>query len=320
MTRIIRLTLLAIVFLLFSSPAIGDNQVKHLKKELAIINQEIQAAEAQDANLKGGLIKALVQTRIELLKTNAALVQQRIHALESGAKVTIKLSASKPDPKRAAHIKEEIDSVKKEIVDKKAESAQYRGGLVKAMIESSIATMYNTVAMLETEYLKGKYGIYWIPSLREEKGATSEASAVEERRSPVTKRDKEKFDEKDKQLLIPTLTNKRFQESDFLRRIYEDAIWFDVSWDTSNLRKPTRAVKGILIIGDIFGEPKLHLRWTINDPLSPRKKHEQDAVGFEYNQFNSAHKWVRATELKDMTFRFEVTDIIYQDGSTEKFK
>jgi hypothetical protein len=54
-------------------------------------------------------------------------------------------------------------------------------------------------------------------------------------------------------LLTPTLSNKRFQKSDFTNGIMEDAIWFDVDWDTSRLKRKTRAVKGVLVFGDIFG-------------------------------------------------------------------
>lgn len=135
-----------------------------------------------------------------------------------------------------------------------------------------------------------------------------------------TQKTKEANSEKlEKPLLIPTLTNKRIQESDWGRGIYEDAIWFDVSWDTSHLKKPTRAIKGTLVISDIFGEPKLRLRWTINQPLTPGTSYTEKGVGFEYNQFKDSSKWVRATDLKDMTFRFEVTDIIYQDETKETF-
>lgn len=121
-------------------------------------------------------------------------------------------------------------------------------------------------------------------------------------------------------LLTPTLSNKRFQESDFSKGILEDAVWFDVTWDTSRLKRKTRAVKGVLIIGDIFGEAKLRLKWTINEPLVPGVNYEEKGVGFGFNQFTSSHKWVRNTDLKDMTFRFEVDEIIYQDESQKNVK
>jgi hypothetical protein len=125
--------------------------------------------------------------------------------------------------------------------------------------------------------------------------------------------------DREKPLLIPSLFNKKYQESDFNRKIYKDFVWFNITWDTSNLKKPTRAIKGFLIFGDIFGEPRFRLRYTINDPLIPGKDHTDRGVGFEYNQFNDSHYWVRSTELKDMTFSFEITNIIYKDGTRKEF-
>lgn len=114
-------------------------------------------------------------------------------------------------------------------------------------------------------------------------------------------------------LIKPVLTHKRFQKSDFTKGVYEDAIWFDINWDTSQLKRKTRAIKGILILGDIFGEPKFRINMTINDPLTPGENYTQQGIGFDYNQFTKSHKWVRFTELKDMTFAFEAKDIIYAD-------
>ena len=52
---------------------------------------------------------------------------------------------------------------------------------------------------------------------------------------------------------------------------------------------------------------------TINDPLTPGQNYTQNGIGFDYNQFTDSHKWFRVTDLKDMTFDFEVKDIIYSD-------
>ena len=109
-------------------------------------------------------------------------------------------------------------------------------------------------------------------------------------------------------LIKPVLTNKRFQKSDFSKGVYEDAIWFDINWDTSKLKRKTRAIKGILVLGDIFGEPQFRINMTINDPLTPGKNYTQQGIGFDCNQFTESQKWVRFTELKDMTFAFEVKD------------
>lgn len=161
-----------------------------------------------------------------------------------------------------------------------------------------------------------------LPFLEENKipKPTTQSVAASTQRSQTHKADtKHKPEKPDPPLLSPILSNKRYQPSDISRRVYEDAVWFDVTWDTSKLPRATRAVKGILIIADIFGEPKLRLKWTINDPLIPGRQHLETGVGFEYNQFKDSHKWVRNTDLQDMTFRFEVTNIIYQDGIKQEF-
>ncbi len=94
---------------------------------------------------------------------------------------------------------------------------------------------------------------------------------------------------------------------------------FDISWDTSKLRKPTRAVKGVLVFADLFGEPHFRIRITLDDPLKPGAKFGQTGQGFKYNQFLDDHHWVRSTDLANMNIRFEPEEVIYADGSREKF-
>ncbi len=114
--------------------------------------------------------------------------------------------------------------------------------------------------------------------------------------------------------LVPTLKNKRFD-----RQGYEDFIWFDISWDTTKLPKSTRAVKGVLHIVDVFGEPKLSINTTIDTPLEPGKPYTEKGTGFEYNQFKQEHDWVLGTKEKDMNIVFVPTAIIYTDGTKEEF-
>jgi|TARA_Y100000780_G_C13587521_1_gene379338 hypothetical protein len=113
----------------------------------------------------------------------------------------------------------------------------------------------------------------------------------------------------------PTVSNKRFEKFK-----YDENIWFDITWDTSELKKPTRAIKGILIFADIFGEPKLQIKKTINEPLTPNHSLKETGVGFEFNQFKDSHKWMLSTDLKDMTFKFNVQSIIYIDGTSESYE
>lgn len=111
------------------------------------------------------------------------------------------------------------------------------------------------------------------------------------------------------EIISVKLSNKRLQKQD-----YERLILFDAEFKAIGLDKPARAIKGVLCFNDLFGETKLRISWTLNDPIAPGGKITQKGYGFEYNQFQDSHKWVLGTDLKDMTTNFTVNSIIYQDG------
>jgi|GEM_PF-3186247 len=110
-------------------------------------------------------------------------------------------------------------------------------------------------------------------------------------------------------LLLPRLIKKGYSGESF-----SQMIWLDVDFDTSQLPKTTRAIKGALIISDLFGDPMMRIYWTINDPLTPGQDYSEKGTNFAYNEFLSHHQWVRFTDIDDMQVSFEVSDIIYQDG------
>lgn len=133
--------------------------VADLKQDLDRIRQEIERGTNDDAAYSGGLIKTLIGMRLEVLKTNEALVEQRIHALESGARISVVVNATKPDPARAAELAKEIESQRVKVEEARAEADRYSGGLVQAMAETAVATNRNTLAMLEQQYFIAKYGL-----------------------------------------------------------------------------------------------------------------------------------------------------------------
>lgn len=83
-------------------------EVAALKAELSQTEGEISAAKEVDQQFSGGLIKNLTTARLEILGTNKALLEQRINAIESGAKIDVVVSGVKPDPELAASIKTKL--------------------------------------------------------------------------------------------------------------------------------------------------------------------------------------------------------------------
>ncbi|CAM7037814.1 hypothetical protein [Enterobacter roggenkampii] len=134
-------------------------QVDGLKVELSQVVSDISDAKSEDQKYSSGLIKGLIKTRLEVLETNKALLQQRINAIESGAKIETVISAVKPDLNSAASILKDIDGLKVEIDSAKKDASQYSGGLVLAMKAAAIATQEQTLALLQQRYLSAKYGL-----------------------------------------------------------------------------------------------------------------------------------------------------------------
>jgi len=281
-----------------------------VKQDLLNIKQQIKEATEKSNQYTGGLIKSLVDLRIELLQINKSILE--------GKKISQNRNfTTKPDNKKANEIFEDLVSLKKEIDDKKKESDGYRGGLIKAMLESAIATSETSLAMLQAEYYKSKYGIYWMPQAK-----VSSSNVDQPKSKKVTSRAKNKSKNisTSNKFLVPMLVDKRYQARDFSAGISDSSIWFDIEWDTSKLVKPIRAIKGVVVLSDLFDEEKFRIGWTINNELIPGQNFAENGMGFEYNQFRDSHKWVRQTDIKDIKISYEVKSVIYKDGSTEKFK
>ncbi len=117
-----------------------------------------------------------------------------------------------------------------------------------------------------------------------------------------------------RQLLIPRLLNKGYAAEDL-----QELVWFDLEFDTTNLPGKTRAIKGALIVSDLFDEPIMRIYWTINKPLTPGESFIEKGTNFAYNEFLGHHQWVRYTAVEDMKVSFEVRNIIFEDGSRQNY-
>jgi len=149
-----------------------------LKQDLSRIRQDIERATKDDAAYSGGLIKSLIGVRLEVLRTNEALVEQRIHALEAGTRITVVVNTVETNPTKAAELAKEIESQKAKVADARAEADRYSGGLVQAMAETSVATARNTLAMLEQQYFIAKYGLAMPAAPAETPPATKTESKI----------------------------------------------------------------------------------------------------------------------------------------------
>lgn len=289
-------------------------QIQELRTELEVTRKEVAAAEAQNAQYSGGLVKALSGVRLEILKTNEALIQQRIHSIESGAKVTIQTIASKIDPERAKQLELELTKQEMKVSEAETKASVYSGGLVGAMAILGAATERNSLAMLRQQYLIARLGLAAPQqghALPVSPAQDATAASTEARAAPLAGGSREELRE---QILDVTLLRKEYAKQD-----YQDYIFFDVAFNAKGLDKPARAIKGLLRFTDLFGEQKFGLKWIIEKSIAPGANYTEKGSGFKFNQFIDSHQWVRSTERENMKVKFRVDSILYEDGTTRTF-
>lgn len=124
-------------------------------------------------------------------------------------------------------------------------------------------------------------------------------------------------------LLAVTVKNKRFDRNgseDERPGRKTPTIWWDAVYEPYELKSDTRSVQGVLQFCDLFGDPQFECRVTINEPIRVSSKYEAPTGGIEFDSDERAHQWLLSTKLKDMTFRFRVTRVLYMDGKREVFE
>ncbi len=133
--------------------------VGQLKQERDALGQEIISVTGEMSQMGSGLILTIMQMREETLKLSQDVVNQRIQAIETGTKVTVVTPTSKADPERAKQLEGDIVQTKLKLDNAKATAAQYSGGLLAALSQTTVATIEQTLAQLEQQRLSAKYGL-----------------------------------------------------------------------------------------------------------------------------------------------------------------
>jgi hypothetical protein len=143
------------------SPA---EQSASLKASIAAVDVEIRATEADDEKYEGGLVKALIESRLAILRQTHAMLDQRAKALNFG--IALKFTVDGQTLVLPPTAKDELVAVEREIVAldagiarQQAEADRYSGGLVQALALSTVATSRQTRTMLEQKRLAIQYGL-----------------------------------------------------------------------------------------------------------------------------------------------------------------
>lgn len=142
--------------LLVAVPAMAQDS--NLSADIANITQRIEDAERTVASFDGGVIKTLAQYRLETLKMNRALLENRQLGNEADITPELVVPAVEPNPDRAAEILTDIQNQMRIIEDAEAE-ARDSGGLVQAMAFTRVETEKLALAQLQLAWYQAQYGI-----------------------------------------------------------------------------------------------------------------------------------------------------------------
>jgi hypothetical protein len=152
------------------------DEIELLRSEVNTTEREIAAADTTNAALSGGLRKAFVQSRLEILRMTKALLDQRIQAIRAGSRIRFDAQALKPDTQRAEQLTKEIDQQRREVETARIR-AETKGGLTGAISHATLATQEQILATLRLAQLSARFGLA-IPTV-------SEASPADRPGEPV---------------------------------------------------------------------------------------------------------------------------------------
>jgi uncharacterized protein YraI len=135
-----------------------------LDRDIRAISVQISEAEKEKSEHSKGLIKALIAYRLQVLKNTEAMLEQKEYASKHGIPVTYTYEGDvyKPtlaDPAIIKSIESDIRHQEAELSKAEEKNAEYSGGILNAMTRYRVATIKNTIAILEQQKLVEKYGI-----------------------------------------------------------------------------------------------------------------------------------------------------------------
>lgn len=122
-----------------------------LGTEIADIREQIRLSEEDNARYSGGLVKSLIGARIATMRQTEAMLRQ--------ASITPRQSvdASSNDALRA--LEEQVADSKAQIARQQIEADRYSGGLIRATSLATLATLQQTLAILDQRRLVLMYGL-----------------------------------------------------------------------------------------------------------------------------------------------------------------
>jgi hypothetical protein len=141
----------------------SDPSTEQLDADLTTIHTEIAQAEAGRTAFAGGAIENLFTARVEILRTTAAMLDQKRSSMLRKIDLIYSVDGARtvPNSDLLAAIDREISVAKAERDRLQAEAARYSGGLIQTIALMNAATTEVSIAQLNQARLAEQYGFHF---------------------------------------------------------------------------------------------------------------------------------------------------------------
>lgn len=97
--------------------------------------------------------------------------------------------------------------------------------------------------------------------------------------------------------------------------------WVELAFEISNMEdRDIKGIQGVLLIKDMFGADILSSQCDFTGKTIPANGSVSfDDLGFEVNEFMDEHTKFYNEKFEDLIFEYEMTGIVYADGTLETF-
>jgi hypothetical protein len=131
-----------------------------LDADIAALQNKISDAKKKSDAFSGGLIKSLVEVRIEILASTEAMLAAKKESIVRRLNLQFQINGSEfKSTSDLESIRADIAAAQGRVAAAEAEAAKYTGGLLQVLQLTKAATEDISVAQLNSAFYSAKYGL-----------------------------------------------------------------------------------------------------------------------------------------------------------------
>jgi hypothetical protein len=137
-----------------------------IDRDRAAIADAIKSADEASERYSGGLLKALIDVRVSILRNTLAMLDQKRTASIRRIALDYTIEAKSVRPATGAELQailEELSQAEKRVAASEAEAAKYSGGLMQSIALMKAETDELSVSQLRLKFYSAKHGLPVLP-------------------------------------------------------------------------------------------------------------------------------------------------------------